>query len=45
LQYVSIREGPIPLEFSGVVPLDEVPLVVDKLYRLVFTVVVVVGII
>jgi hypothetical protein len=45
LWYVFIREDPIPSEFSGVIPIDEVPPVVNELYRLVFMVMVIVGMI
>jgi hypothetical protein len=45
LWYVPIQESPIPSEFNAVVPLKEVPPVVNELYRLVFAIVVIVGMI
>jgi hypothetical protein len=45
LWYVPIWESPILSEFNAVVPLEEVPPVVDELYRLVFVVMVIIGMI
>jgi hypothetical protein len=45
LRYVSIQESPILSEFNAVVPLEKVPPVVDKFYRLVFVIVVIIGMI
>jgi hypothetical protein len=43
--YVAIWKDPIPQEFVSIVPLNKVPLVIDKLDRLVLVIVVIIGII
>jgi hypothetical protein len=45
LWYVSVWESPIPSELNAVVLLEEVPPVIDEFYRLVFMIMVVVGMI